>query len=73
MPDKNHIHHQLLRRNFSVRTTVLIIYLITFLFSAASLIYVLVDNRLGYIIYGILMIFVIAFVLTTDIIFQHKK
>ena len=73
MPDKSHIHHQLLRRNFSVRTTVLIIYLITFLFSAASLIYVLVDNRLGYIIYGILMIFVIAFVLTTDIIFQHKK
>ena len=73
MPDKSHIHHQLLRRNYSVRKTVLIIYLITFLFSLATLIYTLVDNRLGYIIYGILMFFVIAFVLTTDIIFEKKN
>ena len=73
MPDKNHIHHQLLKRNYSVRTAVLIIYLITFLFSTASIIYVLVDNKLGYIIYGVLMIFVIVFTLTTDILFERKK
>ena len=73
MPDKSHIHHQLLRRNFSVRKTVLIIYLITALFSTASVIYVLVNNVIGYIIYGILMLFVIIFVLTTDILFEHKK
>lgn len=72
-PDKSHIHHQLLRRNFSQRTTVLIIYLITALFSAASIIYLLVDSRLGYIIYGILMLFVMIFVFKTDILFEHKK
>ena len=72
-PDKSHIHHQLLRRNFSQRTTVLIIYLITALFSTASIIYVLIDNTIGYIVYGILMVFVIAFVLKTDILFEHKK
>lgn len=71
-PDKSHIHHQLLRRNFSQRTTVLIIYLITALFSTASIIYVLVDNEIGYIIYGILMVFVISFVLKTDILFDTK-
>ena len=73
VPDKSHIHHQLLRRNYSVRKTVLIIYLITFLFSSASVIYVLVDSTIGYIIYGTLMFFVILFILTTDVLFEHKK
>jgi len=72
-PDKSHIHHQLLRRNFSQTTTVLIIYLITTLFSTASIIYLLVNSTLGYIVYGVLMIFVIAFVMKTDILFEHKK
>lgn len=72
-PDKSHIHHQLLRRNFSQKTTVLIIYLITALFSAASIIYALVDKIVGYTIYGLLMIIFIIFVMKTDIIFEHKK
>ena len=72
-PDKSHIHHQLLRRNFSQRTTVLIIYLITMLFSAASVIYALVDKLIGYTIYGCLMIIFIIFVMKTDILFEHKK
>ena len=36
--DKFHIHHQLLNRNFSPTTTVLIIYVIDLLFAAASVI-----------------------------------
>ena len=72
-PDKSHIHHQLLRRNFSQRTTVLIIYLITGLFSSASIIYMLVNNVIGYIIYGLLLLLVIIFVMRTDILFEHKK
>lgn len=72
-PDKSHIHHQLLRRNFSQKTTVLIIYLITALFSAASIIYALVDKIVGYTIYGFLMIIFIIFVMKTDILFEHKK
>ena len=72
-PDKCHFHHQLLRRNMSVKATVLIIYLITALFSAASVIWLLFDQRVGYIIYGSLMIILIAFVFKTDILFEHKK
>lgn len=72
-PDKSHFHHQLLRKNFSVRVTVLIIYLITALFSTASIIWLLVDNTIGYIIYGVLMLLLMIFVLKTDILFDRKK
>lgn len=72
-PDKSHFHHQLLRRNCSVSTAVLIIYLITALFSTASIIWLLVDNEIGYIIYGILMLGLMIFVFRTDILFDHKK
>lgn len=72
-PDKSHFHHQLLRRNCSVRTTVLIIYLITALFSTVSIIWILVDKQLGYILYGVLMVSLMIFVFKTDILFEHKK
>lgn len=73
VPDKSHFHHQLLRRNFGVKGTVLTIYLITTLFSAASIVWLLVDKKIGYIIYGILMVSLIVFVLKTDILLEHKK
>ena len=72
-PDKSHFHHQLLRRNYSIRTTVLIIYLITALFSAASIIWMIVDKKIGYIIYGILLLILIMFVFKTDILFERKN
>lgn len=72
-PDISHIHHQFLRRNFSVRKTVLTIYLITALFSVASIIWLLVDQKIGYAIYALLLLCLIIFVLKTDIIFEHKK
>lgn len=71
-PDKSHFHHQLLRKNYSVRATVLIIYLITGMFSAASIIWLLIDKSLGYYIYGTLMLTLMLFVLKTDIIFERK-
>ena len=73
VPDKSHFHHQLLRRNFGVKGTVLFIYLITALFSTASIIWLLIDNKVGYIIYGILMILLMVFVLRTDILIEHKR
>jgi UDP-GlcNAc:undecaprenyl-phosphate GlcNAc-1-phosphate transferase len=73
MPDKNHLHHQFLRMNFSQKTTVLIIYLIDFLFAIASIIYVLGDSMQGIIIYIILFILVIILINKTDIIFNHSK
>lgn len=70
--DKFHIHHQLLNRNLSVKTTVIIIYIIDALFALASIVYVLNDTNLGYFLYGILLIIVIAFVAKTNIIFDSK-
>ena len=66
-PDKKHFHHQLLRRDYSQVQTVLIIYTITALFSIASILYVLVNRKIGYISYGSLMIF------KTDILFEREK
>ena len=72
-PDKFHIHHQLLNRNLSQRTTVLIIYAINILFAAASIIYFLKDRILGYIIYGILLLIVVIFVLKTNVVVEHSE
>jgi len=55
-PDKYHIHHQLLNKNFSQTQTVIVIYIIDILFAATSIIYALGDRKLGYIIYRILLI-----------------
>lgn len=71
--DKFHIHHQLLNRNFSQRATVLIIYFINLLFAFASIVYVLKDQLLGYIIYGILLIIIIVFVAKTNVVFDHEQ
>ena len=71
-PDKFHIHHQLLRKNFSHKTTVLIIYGINILFSIASIVYVLKNRELGFVIYGILLIIVVTFIMKTNIIIEHK-
>lgn len=72
-PDKFHIHHQLLNRNFSQRATVLIIYAINLLFAFASIVYVLKDQILGYIIYGILLLIVVLFVVKTNVVFDQKE
>ena len=73
MPDKNHLHHQLLRLNISHRNVVLIIYLIDILFAIASIVYVLKDQILGIIIYSILLIIVLILVLKTNIIYGDRK
>lgn len=70
--DSYHIHHQLLRRNLSVKQTVLIIYLVDILFASASITYILKDKYLGYIIYGILLALVIVFVINTNVIYDFK-
>ena len=72
-PEASHIHHQILRRTSSQKKTVLIIYLVQALFSAAAIIYLLYSPKLGYIMYGILMVLVIVFVLTTDVIFDFPS
>lgn len=72
-PDKEHLHHQLLRMTSSQTKTILIIYLINILFSAVSIFYVLGDNQVAIGLYIVLMIFFIFLILKTDIVFKHKK
>lgn len=71
--DKFHIHHQLLKRNLSVKTTVIIIYIIDALFAAASIVYVLNDAKLGYFLYGVLLFIVITFVAKTNVVFDQEE
>ena len=71
-PDKFHIHHQLLNCNLSVKTVVIIIYFIDILFAFASIVYVLHDATLGYIIYGILTVIILIFVVKTNIVFDDN-
>ena len=72
-PDKEHLHHQLLKMTSSPTKTVLIIYVINAIFSAISILYVLGDNKQAIIIYVALMIFFIFITLKTNILFEHKK
>lgn len=72
--DACHVHHQLLSRNFSQRTTVLIIYFIDILFAFASIVYIIdVDNHFSYFVYGFLALIVLLFVWNTNILFDRKE
>lgn len=71
--DRFHIHHQLLNRNFSQTTAVLTIYVVDALFAFASIVYVLKDRTLGYIIYGILLVIVVLFVAKTNVVFDKEN
>lgn len=77
-PDKNHLHHQLLKLRLSQTKTVLVIYLVDILFAIASILYaignrVLGTNIYGIIIYIILLVLTILLVLKTNIIWNHDK
>lgn len=71
--DKQHLHHQLLNKKFSQKTTVLIIYAVSILFSLASIFYVLKDRKIGTVIYIILMLLITWVILTTDILTDKAK
>lgn len=72
-PDKGHIHHQLLKMEFSTRTSLLIIYAIDILFAALSIFYALGDTYYVIFIYVGLMIIFLFIVLKTDILFKHNN
>ena len=72
-PDREHLHHQLLKLKFSPRTSILIIYSITIMFSAVSIFFVLGDQKIAMAIYIILMLILVFIVMKTDILFKHKK
>lgn len=71
--DKLHIHHQLLNRNMSQGKTVLVILVIDLLFAIASIIYIVNDMKLAFIVYGLLTIIVLLFILKTNVVFDHEE
>lgn len=71
-PDKEHLHHQLLKMTSSPTKTILIIYFINAIFSAISILYVLGDNKQAIAIYIVVMVFFLFLVLKTNILFEHK-
>jgi len=72
-PDKEHLHHQLLRMTSSPTKTILIIYFINTVFSAISILYVLGDNKQAIAMYILVMLFFLFLILKTNILFEHKK
>ncbi len=72
-PDKDHLHHQLLKMKFSTKTSLLIIYTINLCFSGVSILYALGDITYALVLYFALMIVFLFIVLKTDILFPQKK
>ena len=71
--DKEHIHHQLLKK-FSKTSTLLVIYAINILFSATTILYALKVKQFELIIcYIILIAIVLYLILGTNVIFDRKK
>ena len=71
--DREHLHHQLLKKTKSVPKTVLIMYIMNGLFSIVSIMYALGNKKLSIILYLILLFIFLILVFTTDILFEHKK
>ena len=71
--DKEHFHHQILKMAGNQTKTVLIIYLIQVLFSAASIVYVLRNPKLGQILYVVIFVIIVWLILSTNIIFDRNK
>lgn len=71
--DRQHLHHQLLKKTKSTRKTVLIMYAINALFATVSIFYTLGNKKISMILYGVLLIIFLILVLKTDILFDHEE
>jgi UDP-GlcNAc:undecaprenyl-phosphate GlcNAc-1-phosphate transferase len=71
-PDKEHFHHQLLKLKLSIKKSILIIYLISIVFSSVAVCYVIGYTKIAIIIYVFLMILLLFVILKTDILYCHK-
>ena len=72
-PDKEHFHHQLLKMEFSTRSSLLMIYVINILFALVSILYVIGYTNYAIALYISLMVLFLFIVLKTDILFTHHK
>jgi len=72
-PDREHFHHQLLKMQFSTRSSLLIIYSINVLFAIVSILYAIGYTDYAIALYISLMILFLFIVLKTDILFEHPN
>jgi len=72
-PDKDHLHHQLLKMKFSTKTSLIVIYIINLAFSGASILYAIGDFNLALPLYIALMVVFLFIVLKTEILFPNRK
>ena len=73
VPDKAHLHHQLLKLGLSHRNTVLVIYGMNILFAGASIIYLTNYKVLGRYIYLAIFFLILWLILRTGIIKENKE
>lgn len=71
--DKEHLHHQLLKMNFSQRRTVLLIYFINIMFSVLAILYSLEETAKFMVIWVIIIIIVVWFISHTSIISEKLE
>ena len=72
VPDKEHLHHQLLKLSNSTTKTVLMMYGVDILCSAISILYALGYNKVAVILYLVIFVLLLFLVYKTDILFKHK-
>lgn len=70
--DKEHLHHQLLKK-LSKRSTLLVIYAINIIFSITSIFYAVGDKKEAAVCYVIITFIVLFLVFKTNIIFERSK
>ena len=71
--DRQHLHHQLLKRTKSTRKSVLIMYAINALFAIVSVLYTLGDKKSSMLLYGVLLLLFIILVMKTDILYPKEE
>lgn len=72
VPDKEHLHHQLLKVSKSSKKTVLIIYGIDILCALISILYALGFNKVAIVLYLVLFGIILFTIYKTDILFKHR-
>ena len=69
--DREHLHHQILKKSNSQRKTVITMYLINALFACVSIFYTLGDKKLSMGIYAVLLLLFVILIWRTDILIEH--
>ena len=72
-PDKDHLHHQLLKMKFSTKASLAVIYTINIAFSGVSILYALGNLESALILYISLMVVFLFLVLKTNILFPNRR